>query len=361
MDLADQALAARRLGDHSSAELLFRQALEHERGAAELVADDGAVEPTRSVLFRSAATLALDCGEVREAERLVATALTGNPPFEIAEELRDLLEQVNFHRHLQLRGIALEPTEFQLTLAGGAVGFGIVPSAEFVERVQNTARLIYRTAERKRGLPFRERGPGRQSIQDDFDLFISVPRAASFAVSFRLGRPISQLRLPDMQDTSEVIDELLGCLELLCKPREDELRRRIGEEAYYRNFISLARKIAPDGERVQLVGFTALRDGKQHRVTLTADSNRTDVSEQVWGVQGPGERVSITGELRYADARGISQGKIRIIDRKGAAHVVAVPEGMMADIVKPLWEDEVVVTGTKVGKRILLEDIRRAP
>lgn len=361
MDLADQALVARRLGDHSSALVLFRQAFEHEREAAELVVADGAVEPTRSVLFRSAATLALDCGEVREAERLIAMALAGNPPHEIAEELRDLLEQANFHRHLEVRGIDLEPTEVQLTLAGRGVGFGIAPIAEFVERVQNTARLIYRTAERKRGLPFRERGPGRKSIQDDFDLFISVPRAASFAVSFMLGRPTDQLRLPDTHDTSEVIDELLDCLELIGKPRDDELRRRIGEEAYYRNFIALARKIAPDGEQVKLVGFTALRDGRQHQVTLTAASTRTDTSEEARAIRKPAERVSITGELRYADAQGNSLGKIRIIDRNSVAHVVIVPEGMMADIVKPLWEDEVVVTGTKVRKSIFLEDIRRAP
>src|SRR2546428_7598983 len=104
MDLADQALAARRLGDHSSAAALFRQAFEHERQAAELTGADGAVEPTRSVLFRSAATLALDCGELREAERLVAAALSGDPPAEIADELRDVVEPGYFHRHLQVSG-----------------------------------------------------------------------------------------------------------------------------------------------------------------------------------------------------------------------------------------------------------------
>jgi hypothetical protein len=43
-----------------------------------------------------AASLALECGALREAERLIAVALSGNPPEEIAEELRDLLEQVYF-------------------------------------------------------------------------------------------------------------------------------------------------------------------------------------------------------------------------------------------------------------------------
>jgi hypothetical protein len=47
-------------------------------------------------LHRSAAALALECGVLREAERLIAAALSGDPPNEIAEELRDLLEQVYF-------------------------------------------------------------------------------------------------------------------------------------------------------------------------------------------------------------------------------------------------------------------------
>jgi hypothetical protein len=51
-------------------------------------------EPTRSVLHRSAASLAIKCGEYEEAERLIATALNGKPPDDIAAELRDLLKVV---------------------------------------------------------------------------------------------------------------------------------------------------------------------------------------------------------------------------------------------------------------------------
>lgn len=94
MELAEVALAARRQGDTTNARRLFQEALDYERRAAEVVIPDLAAEPTRSVLLRSAASLAAECGEWREAERLIAVALSGNPPVEIAEELRDLLEQV---------------------------------------------------------------------------------------------------------------------------------------------------------------------------------------------------------------------------------------------------------------------------
>ena len=98
MRLADQAADLRRRGEETEADARLRQALEHERRAADLAAPDRALEPTRSVLHRSAATLAWQCGEYREAERLITTALSGTPPETIAEELRDLLLQVYFEQ-----------------------------------------------------------------------------------------------------------------------------------------------------------------------------------------------------------------------------------------------------------------------
>jgi hypothetical protein len=96
MRLVDEAEAARRQGNSQLARERLRQAFDRERQAADGVAGEGSLEPTRSVLHRSAAALALECGQLREAERLIATALSGDPPEEIAEELRDLLEQVYF-------------------------------------------------------------------------------------------------------------------------------------------------------------------------------------------------------------------------------------------------------------------------
>jgi hypothetical protein len=94
MALADEAFAARRAGDIEGAARFSRQALEYERQAAELVADDSQAVLTRSVLYRSAATLALHGGELDESQRLIDIALQGDPPAEIAAELCDLRKQV---------------------------------------------------------------------------------------------------------------------------------------------------------------------------------------------------------------------------------------------------------------------------
>ncbi len=94
MRLADEAIHLRRLRDKKGFAQRTLQAFEKERRAAEMVASDLGLEPTRSVLHRSAAVLAIECGKLREAERLIAVALSGNPPEFVAEQLRDLLFDV---------------------------------------------------------------------------------------------------------------------------------------------------------------------------------------------------------------------------------------------------------------------------
>ena len=88
MELAEQAFIARRRNDLAVVRSLAYRAFVLEKQAAE----QAQTEPTRSVLHRSAATLALDCGEYRAAERLVASALAGSPPEPIANELREVLD-----------------------------------------------------------------------------------------------------------------------------------------------------------------------------------------------------------------------------------------------------------------------------
>ncbi len=91
MALAEQAFIAQRTGQLEKVKQLSKTAYQYERQAALLLLTDYEVEPTRSVLFRSAACLALDGEDYREAEKMIAFALSGNPPVEILEELRDLL------------------------------------------------------------------------------------------------------------------------------------------------------------------------------------------------------------------------------------------------------------------------------
>lgn len=106
MDFADAAFLSRRKGDFVQAHKYFCQALAKEREAANAISDRYDLEPSRSVLYRSAATLALSCRDFREAERLASCGLANeNVPEEIGEELRDVLADVQRSRQHKLDGI----------------------------------------------------------------------------------------------------------------------------------------------------------------------------------------------------------------------------------------------------------------
>lgn len=109
----------------------YTKAFEKEREAALLADFVQNPEPGLSILFRSAASLAIQCGFYREAEQLIAKALSGNPSHEIASELRELLQSIYaFSQHdedvlvYQLEIPIQERARFETILSE----FGLSPS-----------------------------------------------------------------------------------------------------------------------------------------------------------------------------------------------------------------------------------------
>ena len=102
MALADEASYAKRGGELEVAQSKYLEAFEFEKAAAMLLVNEYSQEPTRSVLFRSAACLMLNLpyptdDHFRQSERMVAFGLSGNPPEEIAEELREAWRELMSH------------------------------------------------------------------------------------------------------------------------------------------------------------------------------------------------------------------------------------------------------------------------
>lgn len=358
MDVAFLAEMEKRQGNQGRAQELFAQALELELKAIKEMNEP--VEPTFSVLHRSAGWLAVDCSNLRLAEQLASKALAGNPPAKIADELRDLLEQVNFYRHLSLRGITLEETEIQMSLSGQGVGFGLISQIDLLDRIDTSSKVLRRIAERRSNRPFREKGRVGKSL-GDYQLYVSTPRSASFAVTLRVGRPTAQLSIDGIDNRPlAVIDEFLDLFELMGQSKVPELKDRIRDPAYLRNFIALSKKIAPDGERVRQVGFTALREGKERIVEVrTPSSVLPSISDLELPKQQVAEpkHIQLSGLLCFADATRDKDNTIKIVDDQGTPHIVEVPEGMMDDIVRPMWNSQVTIEGTQTGKRILLLDV----
>ncbi len=99
MQLADEAFYAKRQQKLTEAQTKYLKAFEHEQAAAMLLTTAYSQEPTRSVFLRSAASLLLnlpypETEHFREAERMVTFGLSGNPPLEIAIELREIWQEL---------------------------------------------------------------------------------------------------------------------------------------------------------------------------------------------------------------------------------------------------------------------------
>lgn len=91
MSLLDEATVARLRGDLETASHLKQEAFTCEKEAAELLADRLDLEPTRSILYKGAAVLALECGYRKEAEQLALSGLQGNPYPPVSEQLQSIL------------------------------------------------------------------------------------------------------------------------------------------------------------------------------------------------------------------------------------------------------------------------------
>jgi lipopolysaccharide/colanic/teichoic acid biosynthesis glycosyltransferase len=142
MRLADQAFRARTRGDGAHAAELLQQAYNREGLAASLVSPDGDLEPSRSVLHRSAASLALQCGDVDGAERLSQTALSGSPPEEIKRELLELLVQVQFAKYVEDAEPSAPDTLRRVVLPPVHKGAGRLFLYRFVKRVMDVVGAL---------------------------------------------------------------------------------------------------------------------------------------------------------------------------------------------------------------------------
>jgi hypothetical protein len=343
MGIADSADLKKRHGNREESLSLYEQSYNYERAAAMKAYNDNIGEPSISVLLRSAASIAMSCQKYREAEKLIGLALSGEPPYEIAEELRDLLEDVNFHRHLKVKGVELSEDEVQLVIAGNGVGHGFAKTKEVMNRIKTFRDLTIRTTERISGKEFRKKGAIATEHKSLDDSYISPFRAASMAFSIRFGL-LDQSVLSGFGKCEKVIEDMRKNIDLINENRIDILRENIQDHDYFSNFIALTKELAPDGDNITLFGMTFMKYGRAEKALLTRNKKelsgilRQNILSEVHSNVVVEEEGSVKGTLRAANATthdividsGIDKVKLK------------VPNGL-SDIVRNHWDEEVTV------------------
>ncbi len=347
MRLAQQAIIQRADDELGQAVELARQAYVLEAQAAEQIPIGTEFEPTRSILFRSAATLAYQAKEYAAAQDLVAAGLRGFPPPQIEDELRVLQSNIGFESHLQTRGLGLNDAELQMTIRGAAVGFGIIEYSQFIKRIEALRSLVLRTTQRLMQRKYQRAGRTAEMYQL-FSPALAIPEQGSFAISFRLSTRIESSPTLFVPSADTIFQEILLGMEMIDESAMERLERHIGAEtAYFRNFVSLVRVLAPDGEKVNDIGFSdnhrsvslsTLQDRILLPPTIDKDKPASDYHE-----------IVVEGTLDYANRTG---KKVGLTADDGVRYMVKVDDGI-DDIVRDLWGSPVSITGVTADNHMI--------
>ncbi|MCA9577724.1 MAG: tetratricopeptide repeat protein [Polyangiales bacterium] len=341
MALVESALGARRRGDHAEARDVFAEAQRLELASAQ----KAETQPSRSILFRSAAWLALEAEDASEAERLAACGLADiGVPNKVKVELRAVAEEARLRLHQPLP----PPTAMSsvtLHLEGPAVGYGTASAGDVDRRKGALQSIIVRTAERRARRPFRLHGGAPRDVVRQLQPRLSYA-AGSMVVQVVLGGDQREL----WDENAAVVEDVQRCLLAFSEGGTRALRAPIADDLYRENFAQLATQLAPDGKRVTSVDVlvaTATGSQKPVRMRRHGSEDRKAKSLPV----GPALDV-LEGELRGVDETTPRNTiKILLSGANATAVSVQVGDAVMEDIVRPLYGRVVRVTVATVGKQ----------
>ncbi len=360
MKFADKSTVARIKGEREEYLRYTRLALEKEIAAADLMVDKD-IEPTRSVLHRSAATLAWRCGEYARAKRLAYRALAGNPPPDIEWELNDLLSTVR----LEEAGIHLGKGQLQFSLQGGEVGYGKAALSELTSRMPSIGSMLQITA---KSVYRRLNNVAHSSVKDfsEIPIFVDGFAPGSFIVNLRLGFPI-QHELPGFERFEDIVEPFLENLNLVDKGEFHELHKALADPNAYVGFVKAAHKLAPDGNRVDSVKFQA----NVHEQLKIVSFNATQRFLKDVPLPEPTAEEDTLNEYRVTDSDLQKEGMLKVADGLVKTECLLVtadnvkweiegPEAVLDDIVRAYFKRRVVISGKQMKKKNRVNRIRLA-
>ena len=350
MKLSQRAMVARHNGEQARAKTLSHEAFEYESQAASLIPDEKASEPTRSVIYCSAASLAYECQEWKFAKTLINKALSGYPSERIYQALNKLSHQIDFASYLQTQQAKLEETELNLFLQGKAVTSGTVIYEEFIKRLTPLNVLIEKTTQRLLGIDYQKTG----TMQNDNPFIPALSLSSTdnnhFSITLKL---VATSENTSTQDIAPVIDEILIGINLINDFKEIDLKERIKTPGYYQNFLALVHDIAPDGNQIHFVGLSS----SKKNVSLTRLSTEIELyfNDKFSDFAVKRKPIKIEGVLNYADS--IKPKLVGLITQNSGHYKIVVEEGL-DDYVKFYFGRWVTVQGDFDGNFIYLKDLQ---
>ncbi len=253
MAIVNEARAAERAGDKSRSLELLRAAYRREQVAACSLEPVPESEPTRTVLFRSAASLAFQAEDYQEACSLAFDGLTGNSPQEYSAELLEIASYAKFRLQLISQNLHVPSAEITLILRGPHVSIGLAPAKQttlILRRIETLLRMrvgdFFKNQAKAAGLEW----PVESTKL--FDVFMRRVAAEEFAVAFQVGLH-EQLSFGAASPDSQIIADFMRDLQVVIN--------RGHSGAKPDKFSARVLKLEPDGKEVTSIEITSMISG----------------------------------------------------------------------------------------------------
>jgi len=339
MMLLQDAIMFRHNGENDTADKVYKKAYILESNAAESVSQKPNCEPTRSILFRSSASLAYQAGDYDNSLNLIGKCLSGNPTARIKNEIRELYENIYFKMYLNQKRIMLTDEEIDFHLTGNQISNGLIFYKEFIDRINSLIQIIKKTTLRMFNKPYR-------SISEIFSPILHPVSSGSFSITIKIAYNKCQQQ-DFFVNPSVVVDEIMDCFDFIQNEKEDELFYRIKDETFYNNFVSNTKKIAPDGKNITSVDFITKR--KDLKFLRRSDSIPLLLKENDEPLQvNKLEKITISGILDLASSKQGKDEFAEITDENGKAYKIVIKEGL-DDYVRSYYKTKVIVEGNFDG------------
>lgn len=343
MILLQEAIVFNHNGDTQSAKNKFKEAFVLESEAADLVSKNQNSEPTRSILYRSAASLAYQSDDFNKSLNLIGKCLSGNPTSKIKDEVRILYESINFKMYLEQKKLILADDEFDFHLAGNLISNGLIFYKEFNDRITSLMQIIKKTSQRMFNKNYK-------STTEIFSPVLHPISGGSFSITIKIAYNKNQ-QYDMFINPSTVIDEIIDCFSFVQNEQEEELSERINDESYYNHFISSSKKIAPDGEDITGVDF--ISKSKEINFSRISDSIKLP-SKNIVEKPKPDklEDITISGILDLASSKQGEDEFAEVTDDNGNTYKIVINDGL-DDYVRSYYKTRVTIEGKYDGHSLV--------
>jgi hypothetical protein len=354
MHMMNEAYSLKNANRNEEARQKFLDACNLELQSASYVEKLPENEPSRSMLFLGAASLAWHGEDFALAERLIGEGLSGYPPEDVKNDLRQLLDDVALSLAIRNSSAVLREEEAEMRLYGDGVGHGRIQSKSLISRVEAINQLISRTTQRRYNLPFESR-PRKRGAYPDYQIDIAWAEAGSFGIKLRLTQKIHEPISLLQKNPAGILKDVLDNLALLNSGDTENLKKNIHDEEYYIHFIAQAKEVFPDGNIVSRVAIIVKHNYLQ--LQNTRQDIRNTIMQQDISVDNKKKKDSTTifrGYLMVSD--GI-KSQFTIVQDDGTKPVKIKVRNALEELAKKHFGDKVEAACEVKGKSYHLLDI----